>query len=91
MITLNNTTKRAQNFIEAYKASYKSGLLDCYSTISEAKKRAYNSCLAFEGDMNGIRGRILSFNTFNFTYGFTADNFLYIITKSNYYKIPLSD
>lgn len=74
-----------------YKAYQKSNMLtlwDAYEKFSHAKQNAFDYCQKLQHDYNGDGGRIIAYNTFGFSYGFTyTDNenkkhFVYI-TKSN--------
>ena len=90
MIKLNKNTQKAQGFIWEYVRSEKHDLYDCYNKHSFEKKRAFDYCINKQNEMDGNNGRILSYNTFVFTYAFmTDDNKLIVICPINEYEIQL--
>ena len=90
MIKLKRNTQKARIFIKEYWTSNRYNLDDCYNTYSYAKENAYDYCINKMNKMNGYDGRILSYNTFVFTYAFmTDDNKLIVICPVNEYEIQL--
>ena len=70
-------------------------LSDVYGRYSRAKENAYEYCRSRERECNSYTGVICSYNTCEFTYGFTCwengvEYFVYI-TKSHDYAIALED
>lgn len=45
---------------------------DAYDSYSLAKRNVWHSCVQLRDKLNGVNGRIISHNTFVFTYGFCA-------------------
>ena len=93
MTYLRSTSRRASGFVSEYWNSTYVDLWDCYEKPSQSKVEAYRACLKFEGMMRGKRGRILSYNTFQFSYGFLVqdddgEQWLIVRTKDHDYKIP---
>ena len=90
MIKLKRNTQKAKLFIKDYWTSTRYNLDDCYNNYSYAKQNAYNYCINKMQKMNGYDGRILTYNTFVFTYAFmTDDNKLIVICPVNEYEIQL--
>ena len=90
MTKLNKTTQKAKHFIRAYQNSTNFRLEDCYNNYSYAKQNAFDYCINKMNKMSGYDGRILSYNTFVFTYAFmTDDNKLIVICPTNEYEIQL--
>ena len=90
MTKLKRNTQKAQRFIWEYIRSEKCNLDDCYNNYSYAKENAYDYCINKQNKMGGYDGRILTYNTFVFTYAFmTDDNKLIVICPINEYEIQL--
>ena len=90
MTKLKRNTQKARRFIKDYWTSSRYNLDDCYNNYSYAKENAYDYCINKQSKMNGYDGRILSYNTFVFTYAFmTDDNKLIVICPVNEYEIQL--
>ena len=90
MTKLKRNTQKAKIFIKEYWTSTRYSLYDCYNDYSYAKDRAYDYCITKMQEMNGYDGRILTYNTFVFTYAFmTDDNKLIVICPTNEYEIQL--
>lgn len=89
---INNTTKKAKQFVKAYLNAKSSTLDELYRTYSNNKKQAYDYCVQEYFVYEGINFKILSANNFFFTVGFISEIFgtrdLIIITKSTHYRIP---
>ena len=90
MTKLKRNTQQARRFIKDYWTSSRYHLDDCYQNYSSAKQNAFDYCINKQNKMNGSDGRILSYNTFVFTYAFmTDDNKLIVICPVNEYEIQL--
>ena len=90
MTKLKRNTKKARIFIKEYWTSNRYHLDDCYNNYSYAKENAFDYCINKQNKMNGYDGRILTYNTFVFTYAFmTDDNKLIVICPVNEYEIQL--
>lgn len=89
--------KQAEKWCEAYrKAGRARHLAECYNNPSQAKRTAINKCYAIKHGFGGMGGRIVSYNTMQFTYGFlvpleNGDTELHIITKDNHYVMEYDD
>ena len=73
-----------------YKWSSDYTLRDCYDRPSYAKENAFNYCRELVNDYQGRQGRIISYNLFQFTYGFIGkingkDAFFYITKEYDRY------
>lgn len=65
-------------------------LCQAYGRPSKEKERIMEECIAFKTKCSGYGGRIISYNTFVFTYGFMAelaDKYFIYITPTNDYKL----
>lgn len=91
---ITKTGKVVQHIRNAYAIYLRSnyyGLYDCYESPSEAKQNAYNYCIRLQMDTPaGRQGRVISYNTFMFTYGFIGrmngkDAFFYISPNREWY------
>lgn len=93
MKKINANTKKAMGIINSYDNAYVRDLGGCYDTWSSAKQHAFNYCLELMSKLGGFDGRIMSWNTFSFTYGFqfvdkeTGELKLAYITKDYDYVI----
>lgn len=83
--------KRDLRFIKEYRNSYNYSIYDCYSKPSENKVLAYEETRNYMESIGGKSYRILSYNPSTFTCGFMVQDYLYIITKNNLYKIKVFD
>ena len=88
MKTLNNTTKKAQAFINAYNRSNIFDLYEAYANPSTAKTRADYSCRMMMQEEGGHGYKIISYNTFQFSAAWIAGNALRIETAYNSFIIP---
>ena len=88
-------TKENQNIINSYNRSTASELWEVYGRYSHAKQNAMDYCKRVQYEQGGHAGRILSANTFIFTYCFRVDteteSYLYYITPSREKKIVLEE
>ena len=67
-------TKRQRAIVNSFYDSTTRYLCDCYHTFSESKRLAYNYCVEQFHLDRGDDFRIISYNTFMFTVGYTIDN-----------------
>ena len=88
MKTINNTTKQAQHFINAYKRSDIYSLNQAYANPSTAKTRADYSCRMMMQEEGGHGYKIISYNTFQFSVAWISGNSLRIETAANSFVIP---
>lgn len=86
-------TKENKQIIDSYNRATASELWEVYGRFSHAKQNAMDYCKRKQYEHHGHAGRILSANTFIFTYCFRVDNenesYLYYITPSREKKIAL--
>lgn len=87
MKTINNTTKTAQRFVNAYNRSTASTLADVYGRYSTEKSRAEYFCRQRMQNENGDGFRIISYNTFGFSCGWQTADGLRVETACNSYLI----
>lgn len=64
----------AKEHYEDYKRATASELWEVYGRFSRAKINALDYCKSLKFKMNGRNGRIISANTFQFSYGFEYDD-----------------
>ena len=88
MKTINNTTKKAQAFINAYNRSSMYDLQDAYGRPSTEKTRADYSCRMMMDNEGGHGYKIISYNTFQFSVAWISGNSLRIETACNSFVIP---
>ena len=88
MKTLNNTTKQAQHFINAYNRSDIYSLNQAYGKPSTAKTRADYNCRMMMQSEGGHGYKIIGYNGFYFTVAWIAGNALRIETACNSFVIP---
>lgn len=88
MKTLNNNTKKAQAYINAYNRSSMYDLQDAYRTPSTEKTRADYNCRMMMQSEGGHSYKIISYNTFQFSAAWIAGNALRIETAVNSFIIP---
>lgn len=90
---LKNNKKMLQTYLK-YLRVEDSGIYSRYKTPSESKLIAYDYCLYLKDKYKGYHGKIVSHNTFIFTYGFICDingkrHFIYITPEHEYmFEIP---
>ena len=83
--------KRDLRFLKEYRDSNNYSIYDCYAKPSENKVIAYEETRNYMESIGGHGYRILSYNTFSFTCGYIVKNYLYVITRDNWYTIKLYD
>ena len=88
MKTINNNTKQAQHFINAYNRSSIFALREAYANPSTAKTRADYNCRMMMENEGGHGYKIISFNTFQFSVAWIAGDALRIETAANSFIIP---
>ena len=89
-------TKAEKRIIENYNNSASATeLWKVYATVSQAKRNAFEYCKRKQYEYAGIDGRIVSFNTFIFTFAFKTtikgEKYLYYITPSKETLIKLEE
>ena len=88
MKTINNNTKKAQAYINAYNSSDIYSLNQAYGRPSTEKTRADYSCRMMMQEEGGHGYKIISYNTFQFSVAWIAGNALRIETAYNSFIIP---
>ena len=88
MKTINNNTKKAQAYINAYNRSDIFSLREAYANPSTDKTRADYSCRMMMQEEGGHGYKIISYNTFQFSVAWIAGNALRIETACNSFVIP---
>ena len=88
MKTINNNTKKAQAFINAYNRSSVFTLREAYAKPSTDKTNADYSCRMMMQSEGGHGYKIISYNTFQFSAAWIAGNSLRVETFANSFEIP---
>ena len=88
MKTINNTTKKAQAYINAYNNSDIYSLNQAYGRPSTEKTRADYSCRMMMQEEGGHGYKIIGYNSSFFTVAWIAGNALRIETATNSFIIP---
>ena len=88
MKTINNNTKQAQHFINAYNRSSVFTLREAYANPSTAKTRADYNCRMMMQSEGGHGYKIIGCNCNFFTVAWIAGNALRIETAYNSFIIP---
>ena len=88
MKTINNNTKRAERYINAYNRSDIYSLNQAYGRPSTEKTRADYSCRMMMQEEGGHGYKIISYNTFQFSVAWISGNSLRIETACNSFVIP---
>lgn len=88
MITLKPNSKQARAWVRAYDLANYSCLEQVYRTYSRKKGLAYRACRKKMQDENGANFKIVSFNSMQFTAGWTTFEGIRIETRDNSYLIP---
>ena len=88
MKTINNNTKQAERYINAYNRSSMYDLQDAYANPSTEKTRADYNCRMMMQEEGGHGYKIISYNTFQFSAAWIAGNALRIETAYNSFVIP---
>ena len=88
MKTINNNTKQAQHFINAYNRSDIFTLREAYAKPGTAKGRADYNCRMMMESEGGHGYKIIGYNGFYFTVAWIAGNALRVETACNSFVIP---
>ena len=88
MKTLNNNTKQAQHFINAYNRSEIYNIYQAYEKPSTAKTRADYNCRLMMESEGGQCYKIIGYNSNYFTAGWLSGNALRVETFANSFVIP---
>ena len=88
MKTINNNTKKAQAYINAYNRSDIFSLREAYAKPSTAKTRADCECRMMMQSEGGHDYKIIGYNCNFFTVAWIAGNALRIETACNSFVIP---
>lgn len=88
MKTINNNTKKAHAYINAYNRSETYTLNQAYANPSTAKTSADYKCRMMMQEEGGHGYKIISYNTFQFSVAWIAGNALRIETACNSFVIP---
>ena len=88
MKTINNNTKKAQAYINAYNRSQMYDLQDAYANPSIAKIKADSSCRLMMHSEGGHNYKIIGYNSSFFTVAWIAGDALRIETAYNSFIIP---
>ena len=88
MKTINNNTKQAERYINAYNSSDIYSLNQAYGKPSTEKTRADYSCRMMMQQEGGHGYKIISYNTFQFSAAWISGNSLRIETACNSFIIP---
>ena len=88
MKTINNNTKQAERYINAYNRSSMYDLQDAYVNPSTDKTRADYNCRMMMQEEGGHGYKIISYNTFQFSVAWISGNSLRIETACNSFVIP---
>ena len=88
MKTINNNTKQAERYINAYNRSNIYNLNQAYGKPSTEKTRADYSCRMMMQEEGGHGYKIISYNTFQFSAAWISGNSLRIETACNSFVIP---
>ena len=88
MKTINNNTKQAERYINAYNHSNMYDLQDAYRTPSTRKTRADYNCRMMMQSEGGHNYKIIGYNSSFFTVAWIAGDALRIETAYNSFIIP---
>ena len=88
MKTINNNTKQAGRYINAYNGSDIFTLNQAYANPSTEKTRADYNCRMMMESEGGHGYKIISYNTFQFSAAWISGNSLRIETACNSFVIP---
>ena len=88
MKTINNNTKKAQAYINAYNRSSIFDIREAYAKPSTDKTRADYNCRMMMQSEGGHGYKIISYNTFQFSVAWISGNSLRIETACNSFVIP---
>ena len=90
MKTINNNTKQAERYINAYNCSSIFTLREAYANPSTAKTRADYNCRMMMESEGGHGYKIIGYNCSFFTVAWIAGNALRVETACNSFVIPES-
>lgn len=65
--------KQLEAIMQKWEKSYYYDLYDCYSNYSIYKTRAFKYCLDLMKKYKGSNGKIISYNTMAFSFGFIGE------------------
>ena len=88
MKTINNNTKKAERYINAYNRSKTYTLNQAYANPSTAKTRADYSCRMMMQEEGGHGYKIIGYNCNFFTAAWIAGDSLRVETFANSFEIP---
>ena len=88
MKTINNNTKQAERYINAYNSSNMYDLQDAYIKPSTRKSRVDYNCRMMMQSEGGHNYKIIGYNSSFFTVAWIAGNALRIETAYNSFIIP---
>ena len=88
MKTINNNTKQARHFIDAYNRSETYYINQAYGRPSTRKTRADYNCRMMMQSEGGHNYKIIGYNSSFFTVAWIAGNALRIETAYNSFIIP---
>ena len=88
MKTINNNTKQAERYINAYNRSNMYDLQDAYIKPSTRKTRVDYNCRMMMQSEGGHNYKIIGYNSSFFTVAWIAGNALRIETAYNSFIIP---
>ena len=88
MKTINNNTKQAERYIDAYNRSEIYSLNQAYGKPSTRKTRADYNCRIMMESEGGHGYKIIGYNSSFFTVAWIAGNALRIETACNSFVIP---
>ena len=88
MKTINNNTKQAQHFINAYNRSDILSLREAYANPSTAKTRADYNCRMMMQEEGGHGYKIMGYNCNYFTAAWMSGDTLRVETFANSFVIP---
>ena len=88
MKTINNNTKQAERYINAYNRSDIYSLNQAYGRPSTRKTRADYNCRMMMESEGGHGYKIIGYNGFYFTVAWIAGNALRVETAANSFVIP---
>ena len=88
MKTINNNTKQAERYINAYNRSNMYDLQDAYVKPSTRKTRVDYNCRMMMESEGGHNYKIIGYNSSFFTVAWIAGNALRIETAYNSFIIP---
>lgn len=86
---------RIRNYYEQYRRTAATTLRDVYDRYSGAKQNAFDYCVNLQKGCDGYRGRVVSYCTNYFTYGFLYEYcgrcYFAIITPAKNESAPVDE